>query len=70
MNTLTLTGRGVQVTLFAPCEVAGGVEAFALMATAPLLRPRILKTENKKYRVPVIKEAGFYLAHILITEAR
>lgn len=67
---LTLTGRGVELTLHAPREVPGGLEAQAFTLTAPLPRACTLQHEKKKYRVPACKQDGLLLAHITILEVK
>ncbi|MFC4428028.1 hypothetical protein [Deinococcus navajonensis] len=70
MDTLTLKGRGgVEVTLFAPREVPGGLEACAVMVLVSASRPRIVKHQNRKYRLPALPPRGFYMATLLIPEA-
>lgn len=71
MDTLTLTGPGgQQLTLFAPRPVqGGGLEAHAFVAPQAIPRPRTLKHQKQKYRVPAV-QAGFYIAHIVVLEAR
>lgn len=71
MDSLTLKGRGVTFTLFAPREVPGGVEAHALMVSAPLSRPRTLSDPHKRrFRAPAVPERGFFVAHVFLPEVQ
>jgi hypothetical protein len=67
MDVLTLEARGVQVTLFAPRPVSGGLEAHAFYASAALPRARTLKHQTRKYRLPALP-AGFHPAQITVSE--
>jgi hypothetical protein len=69
VDTLTLTARGCSVTLFAPRDVPGGVEAFAFYATAPLTRVRTLITPDKRrFRAPAGLPSGFRLGRVFMPE--
>lgn len=72
MDTLTLRGRGVTVTLFAPREVGNGLEAHALLASASSARPRLFSSENDKrrFRVPALPDRGFFMAHVVLPEVK
>lgn len=70
MDTLTLKGRDVELTLFAPREVPGGLEACAVMVLVSNRRPRLVKHENRKYRLPALPPRGFYMATLFLPEAR
>lgn len=69
MDVLTLKGRGVELVLFVPREDSGWLEAGAFMVLASPSRPRTVQYENKKYRLPVLPERGFYLMPLCIPGA-
>lgn len=67
MTTLQLKGRGVEITLFAPRFVQGGVEAHAFLSSAPLTRRRTLHADNNtRFTAPKGLPQGFRLGRVFL----
>lgn len=71
-DRLTLRGKkGIEVVLFAPREVPGGVEADAVMVSAPIPRPRTLSDDtNRRFRAPAVPHRGLFLTHVFFPEVK